>query len=187
MVAAVLNPVGLDNTSKSMDDLKKVVNDYTTRIEKGEFVMFNSVYKDSNNGTEVCAVPIEAKHLQKTVDAAKANAVTIFVERSVAKVEVALDDKIGFDAKTNLLALKESGETPKPIIIDGQQVYLKLEGWSLTADNDNGRQGNQSHVDKQLVERYAPQFLGYQFALCQKPVPQLRKHRHVLCFCDVHQ
>ena len=139
MVAAVLNPVGLANTSKSMDDLKKVVNDYTTRIEKGEFVMFNSVYKDSNNGTEVCAVPIEAKHLQKTVDAAKANAVTIFVERSVAKVEVALDDKIGFDAKTNLLALKESGETPKPIIIDGQQVYLKLEGWSLTADTDNSR------------------------------------------------
>lgn len=141
MMAAVLNPYGLDNAPKSLGDLEKIVDDYTTLTGKGEFVMFNSVYKDAGKGTKVCAVPIEAKHLQRNIDDAKENAVTIFVERSVAKVEVTLDSKIGF--KDGRLALsnppQEAGGTEEPIIIDGQQVYLELKGWDLTAETDNGR------------------------------------------------
>lgn len=134
MVAVVLNPTSqLGDASKSMSDLKKIVNDYTTLTESGKFVMFNSVY--GNEGEEFCAVPIEADNLQKDETAAIQHPVVIYVERSVAKVEVGLE--LNFDSG-NKLALKDKIENGSPIMVDGQQVYLKLEGWDLTAETDNG-------------------------------------------------
>lgn len=134
-MAAVLNPTGLENVSMSLSELKDVVADYVANglTDKGKFVMFNSVY--GKNGAEFSAVPIEAVHLQKTVDLAKSNPVTIYVERSVAKVRVTLGSEIGF--KDGKLALKDKDGID--FKVDGQQVYLILDGWSLTADTDNGR------------------------------------------------
>lgn len=137
-IAAVLNPTGLDNTSKSLKDLKAIVNDYAASglTSQGTFVMFNSVYGD--NGSEICAVPIEAKHLQKTADKAKANPVTIYVERSVAKVRVALGTNVA-NAATDKLELKNKKDSNEPLLVGGEKVYLKLNGWSLTAETDEGR------------------------------------------------
>lgn len=137
-IAAVLNPTGLDNTSKSLKDLKAIANDYATSglTSEGTFVMFNSVYGD--NGSEICAVPIEAKHLQKTADKAKANPVTIYVERSVAKVRVALGTNVA-NAATDKLELKNKKDSNEPLLVGGEKVYLKLNGWSLTAETDEGR------------------------------------------------
>lgn len=134
MVAAVLNPSGLDDSSKSLGQLKGITADYTTLTSSGKFVMFNSVYGKGQE--EVCAVPIKADNLQKTEDLARKNPVTIYVERSVAKVRVVLAKEIGFD-NDNKLALNDKNETP--ITIEGKQVYLKLGGWSLTADTSDGR------------------------------------------------
>lgn len=135
-IAAVLNPTGLPNNSMSLNDLKTVVADYATSslTSKSKFVMFNSVYGGVNK-TEICAVPIVAENLQKTPDAAQKHPVTIYVERSVAKVKVSLGSEIGFNE--GKLALKnKDGEA---LEVGGQQVYLKLSGWSLTAETTNGR------------------------------------------------
>lgn len=138
MVAAVVNPADkLFKGSMSLAQLKEITNDYTKLVvDDGKFVMFNSVY--GKNGAEVCAVPIEAKHLAKTQEAAKDVPVIIYIERSVAKVNVQFGNQLGIkDIDSDKIALKD--KEGNPIKVDGQQIYLMLQGWSLTADTDNGR------------------------------------------------
>ena len=144
MVAAVINPpkkngeIVWGNGSKTLTDLQNVAADYAAEglTTVGNFVMFNSIYV--NGSTEVNAVPIASENLQKKQEDAKKNPVTIFVERSVAKVRVNIDKNAGFE--DGKLALKsKDGNTETPILVGGKQVYLKLDGWSLTADTDNGR------------------------------------------------
>lgn len=133
-IAAVLNPTGLDNNSKSLSDLKAVVADYAASglTKKGAFVMFNSV---GGGGKDFSTTPIEKKHLCKSETDALANPVTIHVERSVAKVRVTLDDKLGF--ADNKLALKDGDGND--LKVGGEQVYLQLDGWGLTAETSEGR------------------------------------------------
>lgn len=136
-IAAVLNPTGLDNNSKSLTDLKNIVADYATSGEngltsEGRFVMFNSV---GGGGKDFSTTPIEKKHLCKTEELALANPVTIYVERSVAKVRVTLDAGLGFS--DNKLALKD--KDGKDLKVGGEQVYLQLNNWGLTAETSEGR------------------------------------------------
>lgn len=153
MVVAVLNPpLDTDNKvkwgddSKSLTQLQAVVDDYAVAAltRENKFVMFNSVYYNTTNGTEVIAVPITTNNLKKEESEALKNPVTIYVERSVAKVKVNLDSGIGFDTN-NRLALKnktkdDSGkDVETPITVGGEQVYLQLNGWGLTADTNQGR------------------------------------------------
>lgn len=133
-MAAVLNPTGLDNNSKSLTDLKNIVADYAASglTKKGAFVMFNSV---GGGGKDFSTTPIEKSHLCKTEADALAHPVTIHVERSVAKVRVTLGDKLGF--ADNKLALKD--KDGKDLKVRGEQVYLQLHGWGLTAETSKGR------------------------------------------------
>ncbi len=136
-IAAVLNPTGLDNASKSLSDLKNVVADYATSGEngltsKGKFVMFNSV---GGGGEDFSTTLIKDENLCKTEADAIAHPVTIYVERSVAKVRVTLDSDLGFS--DNKLALKDKDS--KDLKVGGEQVYLQLDGWGLTAETSEGR------------------------------------------------
>lgn len=145
-IAAVLNPrkndsgnIILGNTSLSLSELKAKVADYATSTltSEGAFVMFNSVYGGENN-TEVCAVPIESNHLQKTETLAKTHPVTIYVERSVAKVSVTLGNAVSA-AGSDKLVLKDKDGNDLKVPIGGDQVYLKISGWDLTAETNEGR------------------------------------------------
>ena len=134
-IAAVLNPTStLGSVSKDLSELKAVFANYaaSNRTMTGTFVMFNSVF--GKNNAEFCAVPIMAENLQKSENAAKANPVTIYVERSVAKVEVTTSVKLD---ENNRMQLKDKDD--HPILVDGKNVYLQLNGWSLTAETSNGR------------------------------------------------
>lgn len=144
-IAAVLNPTGLDNNSKSLSDLKGIVADYAASglTKKGAFVMFNSV---GGGGKDFSTTPIEKKHLCKTEAEALANPVTIHVERSVAKVRVTLDSGLGF--VDNKLALKD--KDGNELKVRGEQVYLQLDGWGLTAETSEGR----------LVKKINPEWEG---------------------------
>lgn len=146
-IVAVLNPpmtndvIDLGSGSKSLSDLKAIYRDYVTGLtEENKFVMFNSVYGNSAKTAEICAVPIESNNLQKKQDDAlkPENVVTIYVERSVAKVRVTLGDNVKAAAATdNMLALKD--KEGNDLKIGNEQVYLKLIGWDLTAETDKGR------------------------------------------------
>lgn len=138
MMVAVLNPIdNLGNISRSLDDLKKISKDYTSSdyIGEGKFVMFNSVYSEDDQ-TEICAVLVKAENLCKTEADAKLHPVTIYVERSVAKVTVTLGDAVKA-AATDKLALKDA--KGNNLTVDGGQVYLKLGNWALTAETDKSR------------------------------------------------
>lgn len=138
-IAAVLNhgELNLGNESKNLTQLSSIVNDFSTSsfTSAGGFPMFNSVY--GKNGREICAVPIEAKHLQKNEADAKKNPVKIYVERSIAKVNVTLNFDSEMEYKNGVLPLKDKAK--KPLMVDGKQVYLMFDGWNLTADTDEGR------------------------------------------------
>lgn len=147
-IATVLNPTGLDNNSKSLSDLKAVVADYATSGEngltsKGKFVMFNSV---GGGGEDFSTTLIKDENLCKTEADAIAHPVTIYVERSVAKVRVTLGANLGFT--NNKLALKDKDD--KDLKVGGEQVYLQLDGWGLTAETSEGR----------LVKKINPKWEG---------------------------
>lgn len=138
-IAAVLNPTeSLGTASKSLSDLKDIEKDYAHAdfTKEGTFVMFNSVYGSANKKTEICTVPIESENLQKDPDDAEANPVTIYVERSVAKVEVTLGDGAK-NEETGMLALKDA--KGNDLTVQGEQVYLKDVKWALTAESRRSR------------------------------------------------
>lgn len=151
-IAAVLNPTD-DLTAKgslNLTSLQKIVGNYSDPdlTKAGKFVMFNSIY--GKDGAEVCAVPIEAKHLCKSEAEAKASPVKIYVERSVAKVRVTLGNAVASaNGEGSKLALKD--KEGNDIKVGGQQVYLKLSGWSLTAETSEGR----------LVKKINPGWSGW--------------------------
>lgn len=142
-MAAVINPEGvttLGNTSLSLTKLKEIAQDYAASnlTSDGRFVMFNAVY--SNGSTDISSVAIPEGKMKKTADEATGDPVTIYVERSVAKVKVTLDNSIGFN--NGLLEVKD--KNGNPILVKGtdgtqQKVYLKLDKWGLTANTTNGR------------------------------------------------
>lgn len=142
-IAAVINPdnvAGLGAGSLSLTNLKDFAQDYagTSLTSSGNFVMFNAVY--SNGSTDISTVAIPEGKMKKTAEEATADPVTIYVERSVAKVEVTLDPKIGFN--NGLLEVKD--KEGNPILVKGtdgtqQNVYLKLDKWGLTANTSKGR------------------------------------------------
>lgn len=147
-IVAVLNPdkltgnAALGNASKSLSDLRKICHDFSSDVEKNtaetsNFVMFNSVYAE--NSQEIRSTSIGASNLCKSETDALKNPVVIYVERSVAKIKVGISSSAGFVDGKLALQNKADDNTTTPIVIDGKQVYLKITGWSLTADVNSGR------------------------------------------------
>lgn len=134
-IAAVINPAE-SLQSRSLQSLKDITKDYAASglTGDGTFVMFNSVYKSA--GTEYCAVPLTSENLAKSEEDAKNNPVQIYVERNVAKVSIDLKEA-GFDNDTKLIPLKD--KEGKSLMANGKQIYLKINGWKLTAITDKGR------------------------------------------------
>lgn len=139
-MAAVINPTDdlLDGGSKSLTDLKSLHNDYaqTELTTEGKFVMFNSVYVDG--GKDFSTTDIKDVNICKSEEDAKKSPVKIYVERSVAKVSVALGGEAAA-AGSGKLPLKVSGDANENLMVGGKQVYLKLLGWDLAAETSKGR------------------------------------------------
>lgn len=139
-IAAVLNPTQelLNAGSMSLSTLKEKSADFATTnlTSDGNFVMFNSVYVEG--GKDYSTTDIKDVNICKTEDDAKKSPVTIYVERSVAKVSVALGTNVAA-AADGKIALKDKVTNGENLTVGGKQVYLKLEGWELAAETDKGR------------------------------------------------
>ncbi len=139
-IAAVLNPTKelLNLGSMNLSTLKGKSADFATAdlTSEGKFVMFNSVYVDG--GKAYSTTDIKDGNICKTEDEAKKNPVTIFVERSVAKVSVALGTNVAA-ASDGKIALKNKVTNGENLTVEGKQVYLKLGGWELAAETNKGR------------------------------------------------
>lgn len=137
-IAAVLNPTE-NAKSKSLSELQSVAADYANGnfTREGQFVMFNSVYAEGSD--EIVTQPILAKNLCTTEADAKDNPVTLYVERSVAKVSLGFGNLL--DSNHRMQIKDKDGNAVKVPGVDGQQinVYLEIKGWGLTAETDKGR------------------------------------------------
>ena len=137
-IAAVLNPTE-NAKSRSLSELQSVAADYANGnfTREGQFVMFNSVYAEGSD--EIVTQPILAKNLCTTEADAKDNPVTLYVERSVAKVSLGFGDLL--DSNHRMQIKHKDGNAVKVPGVDGQQinVYLEIKGWGLTAETDKGR------------------------------------------------
>lgn len=142
-VVAVVNPSDamVDVQKTTLVDIRAAARDYASlanNADNPQFVMTNSVYALGDK--EITTTAITRENYQETRDEAKANPITIHVERTVAKVrlnsklqnttEVVIDGK-----KHILLPMKsydENTKTEAPIKVENKQVYLDVEGWNVT-------------------------------------------------------
>lgn len=102
-VVAILNPtseivaLGVSEANDEgvigpkLADLTGYVADFQNGLTSSNFVMTNSVY--ALNGKEMIATPIEAENVQSSAEAARANPVTIYVERIVARVDFQISEQ----------------------------------------------------------------------------------------------
>ena len=112
-VVAVVNYTGTANLS--LNDLKNVLTT-VGHTDGAQFIMTNSAYVDGA-GEVVDATLLSIDNFQTTADKALANPVTIYVERTVAKVNVAAGDE-AFNTGVKL---------------GDKEVFAKVNGWSLIA------------------------------------------------------
>jgi len=140
-ILAVINKSSELGTDESIDinTLRRKVNDYASfaNAEDGKFVMSNSVYLDGGN--EIATTAVLPEFYAKSKEEAKANPVTVYVERNVAKVRVnaTIANKETLtgggikvpvkDKKTNSQYIIKKGDTEIP-------VYVKFYGWDIAAD-----------------------------------------------------
>lgn len=141
-IAAVLNPTQevLNKGSIGLTELKKISTDFATAnlTAENKFVMFNSVYVQ--NGKAYSTTDIKDGNICKSKEEAIANPVKIYVERSVAKVSVALGTNVANAATPDgKIPLKDKLTNGQDLKVEGRQVYLKLYGWELAAETNQGR------------------------------------------------
>lgn len=139
-MVVVLNPPTELNASKSLSDLRAAADDYASE-ESGKFVMSNAVYATSS-GTQVDAVDL-AGYITNNKDAAEGNPVTVYVERVLARVDVACTSSLETD-KTDGTGTQQneingySGENGT------NEIQAVIKGWTLANRN------SQSHLLKSL-------------------------------------
>lgn len=147
-VVAVINPPSdltennADNNNMSLDVLRNRVHDYATLAKQSSFVMVNSVY--AKNQKILTTTTIENSHYKKSEEDAIEDPVVIYVERNVAKVRVSVSDDMPKEGSLYKVYQKEKDENGKETgnefeykIGEGEnakQVYVKFEGWDVTAD-----------------------------------------------------
>ena len=177
-MVAILNPeklsLGDGNLTLAQIQAKEQAKDFATSANASSpvFVMSNSVYSDgaAPNPNKIVATSISTDNYANSENAAKANPINIYVERAVAKVRVTLGlnneaNNSAYDSSKGLIALKD--KEGQDITINGQQVYLKLDNWNVTADTDKGNlfkdinAGWGSSDLGSLLWNYAPYFRSY--------------------------
>ena len=144
-IVAVLNWVPT-NDRYSLEDLQKELVAVRNSDMSGKFVMSNAVYAtEGTPATAVYATPLTADDIFTDEANAKANPVTIYVERAAAKVTVTTTDgKTVFDLN-------------KPVTIGGSDtpVYAEILGWELYNDYQ------QSYLVKKIDPTWTNANLGF--------------------------
>ena len=138
-VLAVLNYADKDALkNKTLSDVLATVENtsVSSNPAEGDLILTNSVYYD---GKVVNATAISAANICETADAAKKNPVEIYVERTVAKVQMA--------AVAGTSSITDNGKTKYVYEIKSEDVYVDnakvqarivVDGWKANAINESG-------------------------------------------------
>lgn len=132
-VVAILNPTAaVLKKNYALDELSAVIAQVPLEASTG-FVMSNSVYYDDATKKVVIAAPVTAENLATTEEAAKEHPVTIYVERTVAKVGLEVNaTKIDTD-------IYDTGIKYTNVAGEEKSIYVNFLGWNVTgaADRSN--------------------------------------------------
>lgn len=145
-IVAVLNWVPTSNTPYSLSELKEALVNVRNSDMNGKFVMSNAVYAtEGTPATAVYATPLTAANIFTDEANAKANPVTIYVERVAAKVTVTTADG------------KDVFDLNKPVTVGGSNtpVYAKILGWELYNDYQ------QSYLIKNIDPAWTNSAIGF--------------------------
>ena len=155
-VVAILNPSGdlLTALTKEdeydLEDLNKIISSVPLSATDG-FVMSSSVYSDeAQEPQQIVVTEIKDENLAATAEAAKMNPVTIYVERTVAKVSLSVvaDEVEDLDDNTYDIGVTyEEGGEPK-------SIYAQFLGWNVTAI------ANKTNLIKQINPAWSNTLLG---------------------------
>ncbi len=140
MVVVLNPPTALGDASKKLSDLQAAAAGYDSKAS-GAFVMSNSVYIDGANG-KVDAVNVE-DHITNNLEAAKSNPVTVYVERVLARVDVACTSSLETD-KTDGTGTQQSKINGYTGQNGTNEIQAVIKGWTLANRN------SQSHLLKSL-------------------------------------
>lgn len=147
--AAIIGP--------SLGTLESQVTDYKTNLTGTNFVMSNAVYATTpgtENGKKVVASTITEDNIKFTVEEAREEPVTIFVERVVARVDFTISE--GFVTKEGEGAAPSEGG---PITItgdDGKQYTIYPVGSYNLYRNDNDEDASVQETETLYIK-----FLGW--------------------------
>ena len=140
MVVVLNPPTALGDASKKLSDLQAAAAGYAGETS-GAFVMSNSVYIDGANG-KVDAVNVE-DHITNNRDAAENNPVTVYVERVLARVDVACTSSLETD-KTDGTGTQQSEINGYSGSNGTNEIQAVIKGWTLANRNA------ESHLLKSL-------------------------------------
>ena len=152
-IIAIINPpTSLTNqtASKSKSQLLGEINSYIA-YNTNNFVMSNAVYSDLATTPSKMVETSTEGHLYPTPEAAKGNPVSIYVERVLAKVQLAsgeLEPETITDADQNEIV---AYDTKKTYVGDDKQthkIYVKFNNWDVTITPD------QSYLIKNIDETW---------------------------------
>lgn len=134
--------LALGDASKNRADFAAISNDYTAL--DGKFPMVNSVYAKDGKAVYTTLIPKECYKTNATD--AEASPVKVYIERPVVKVRVNVEGGAR-------VALNEAGTT-KPLVVDGEQLYLNILGWKTVGTSKETR------LQKEIVASWNP-FSGW--------------------------
>lgn len=123
MIAVINSATPGEYKNQSLSYVKNAEIKANKYVNAGGHVMTNSVYKGVDGATIVMETPITYENLAINADDALAHPVTIYVERTAARVQV--KEKTAtekYDTETKIFYAGESTEIP---------VYAKIMGWDI--------------------------------------------------------
>ena len=172
-VVAIINPpsaiLNLANNSAnaegingpSLQDLLDQVANYETGLTSGNFVMSNSVYVEDDK--VMYATKVEPGMICSTIEEALLNPVVIYVERVVARVDMAIaasmkdngiktitNDTIIYKLKN--ITLNDNNSTGNNATSTPLELYVKFLGWNCTSTTGTSR----------LIKDVNPEWKPYQ-------------------------
>lgn len=153
---AVINPVDEGTTvlgsGKTLSELQKEVGTY---MNSNGFIMSNSIF--INSASKIAPQAEITGHIYATDDAAKADPVVMYVERTAAKVRLSIGDL------TPVTNVKDPADETKTLanVFDTQEkygdkkVYVQFLGWNVTTTADK------SYLYKNYDESWSNQYIGW--------------------------
>ena len=130
----------VDKQIEKLEDLQLLVKDFLTGYTNGNFLMSNSVYVDDSDPTnplEIAATALSSNNFATA--GSEPNPVDIYVERVVARVDLAFGSELKkVDGQENIFYIISTGSDTVTKIKpedsgDEQTICVKILGWTVTS------------------------------------------------------